>query len=270
VSDDVVARWRRRAAQGLVAVDFDGTLAPIVADPAAARPLPGAVETLAHLAERVAVVAVVSGRPVDFLAERLGPPAGVVLVGLYGLERLVDGVRQVDPRAARWADTVDAVAADARRSAPAGVGVEHKGLSVGLHYRRAPRERAWVERFAATAGPSSGLVAHSGRMSIELRPPVPADKGTVVRELAAGRPAACYIGDDVADRPAFAALAERRAAGAATLSVLVASDETPADLAEAADLVVGSPDEALDLLRSLPGGSTPSAGDQAGSDIRAS
>ena len=52
-----------RPGQALLATDFDGTLAPIVADPRAARPLPGAVPALRRLARAVGTVAVITGRP---------------------------------------------------------------------------------------------------------------------------------------------------------------------------------------------------------------
>jgi trehalose 6-phosphate phosphatase len=71
-----------------VFVDFDGTLAPIVDDPAAARPHAQAVDVLAELADRWGVVAVVSGRPASFLAEHLAGSGSTEFLGLYGLERL--------------------------------------------------------------------------------------------------------------------------------------------------------------------------------------
>ncbi|MGH8991943.1 MAG: trehalose-phosphatase, partial [Acidimicrobiia bacterium] len=95
----------------MVVVDFDGTLAPIVDDPAQARPLPGAVSALGRLAVRLARVAVVSGRPVDFLRRYL-PPPGPDLFGQYGLERLEAGRVVVAPGAREW---MPAVAEAARR-----------------------------------------------------------------------------------------------------------------------------------------------------------
>ncbi|HET7722531.1 MAG TPA: trehalose-phosphatase, partial [Acidimicrobiales bacterium] len=77
-----------------VFTDFDGTLAPIVEDPAAARPLPGVVDALAALAGRYGRVGVISGRPASFLAEHLGG-RGVFLSGLYGLEFVEEGSGEV-------------------------------------------------------------------------------------------------------------------------------------------------------------------------------
>ena len=70
-------RLRARAAEAALCLDFDGTLAPIVDDPADAEALPGTVELLGRLARRFAAVAVVSGRPARFrwhLRSRPGAP----------------------------------------------------------------------------------------------------------------------------------------------------------------------------------------------------
>src|SRR5204862_8302875 len=86
------------AAHAAIVTDFDGTLAPIVDDPDDARALPAARDALARCVPLVARVAVVSGRPVSFLARALGV-AGVERVGVYGLERVVDGEVVADQRA---------------------------------------------------------------------------------------------------------------------------------------------------------------------------
>jgi trehalose 6-phosphate phosphatase len=244
-----------------VVTDFDGTLAPIVEDPAAARPLPGAVEVLGRLAERFGVVAVVSGRPASFLAEHLSPPPGgagpgasrVRMVGVYGLEwRGEDGEITLEPAADRWRPVVEAVVGRLRGAAPRGVTVEPKGLGVTVHWRRAPGEEAWVVASVAAESERTGLVAHPGRMSCELRPDLGIDKGSTIRRLVVGCSAACYLGDDLGDLPAFAALADLAASGAiATASVAVVDAETDPVVPEAADLEVPGPAAALALLRWL-------------------
>lgn len=234
-----------------VLTDFDGTLAPIVDDPEQAVPLPGAAEVLGRLASRYAAVGVVSGRPVRYLQERLGPVGGLLLAGLYGLERARDGEVEVLAEAQPWSEKVEGAAAAAERAAPAGVGVERKGLALTLHFRQAPHHRGWVERFAGEQAAATGLVAHPGRCSVELRPPVNADKGTVVAEVAGGRAAACYLGDDAGDQAAFAALDRLRRAGMFTLAVAVDSPEAPPGLLSAADVVVEGPAGALSFLAAL-------------------
>jgi trehalose 6-phosphate phosphatase len=90
-------------------------------------------------------------------------------------------------------------------------------------------------------------------MSDELVPPIPTDKGRVVRELAGGLDAVCFFGDDVGDIPALEALDELRAAGtvASTLKVVVRSLESSPALLDLADVVVDGPEGAVALMRKL-------------------
>lgn len=246
-----------------VLTDFDGTLAPIVADPSASRPLPEAVEVLHRLARRYRRVAVVSGRPASFLAAHLrlsehddgqASGEGLVAVGLYGLE-VADGDQvTTDPRAAEWQPVVARVAALADESAPAALLVERKGLSLTLHYRAAPHHAEWAHHWAEEQAARTGLVLHAARMSMELRPPLSVDKGTVVRDLVQGLGAACFFGDDLGDLPAFTVLDELSRSGAmATMKVGVRSQEAPPELLEAADVVVEGPVGAVELLTTLAG-----------------
>lgn len=252
-SDEPLRPFLAAPQRAAVLTDFDGTLAAIVDDPAAATPVPGAVDALRALAGRIGVVGVVSGRPVQFLVEQLGDVAGLHLAGLYGLERAVGPEVHTDPTAEAWVAALAAAADDAEAAAPAGVRVERKRLAVTLHVRTAPHHAGWIERFAAEQAARRGLEAHPGRQSVELRPPVPVDKGTVVAGLAAGQAAVAYCGDDRGDLPAFAALERLRAGGAATLAVAARSDESPPELLAAADLIVDGPAGVVELFRRLAG-----------------
>lgn len=234
--------------------DFDGTLAPIVEDPAAARPLPGAPEFLRRLGRQLGLVGVVSGRPVGYLVDRFGgDPTPVRLAGLYGLEEVgADGRVRIRPGSEQWAAAVDQAVAAARVDAPAGLGIEPKGLMVTFHWRRAPETEGWARSFAAVQAAGTGLVAEEGRMSVELRPPVAIDKGTVVGEWCAGLAAACFLGDDRGDLAAFAALDRLAATGGfQALKVAVASPESPGELTRGADFTVPDPAAVLELLEHL-------------------
>jgi trehalose 6-phosphate phosphatase len=252
-----LAPWWTDPARAGVFTDFDGTIAAIVDDPTDAAPLPGATGTLERLAGRYQRVAVISGRPVAYLIERLGGATGVLLYGLYGLERATGGnppAVDIVPGAARWRPIVDRIAARADTEAPAGVGVEHKGLAVTLHVRTAPQHAGWVATWAEARAGETGLVVHPGKKSVELRPPVDANKGTVLTELSAGLDAVCFVGDDRGDLPAFRALTDLARAGATVLRIAVASDEAPVELLAAADLTVEGPSGALGLLEQLATG----------------
>lgn len=231
--------------------DFDGTLSPIVADPALAAPADGVVELLAALGARYRTVAAVSGRPVDFLAERL--PPSVALSGLYGLERLVAGRRVEHPGAEAWRAQVSVAVAEASERGPAGLRVESKGLSVTLHYRGRPELAADTLALARELASGTDLEVRTAKMSVELHPRAGADKGDAVRELAGDAGAVLYVGDDLGDLPAFAALAELRSIGATTLGVAVASAELPAAIRAATDVSVDGQAGVVDLLRSLLG-----------------
>ena len=233
-------------------LDFDGTLAAIVAVPDDARPLPEVPQLLAGLAHRFGLVAVVSGRPAVFLREHLGGIAGVRLLGLYGLEWVADAGRVVThDDARRWRPMLEATAARARSGAPAGVRVEPKGLTVTLHWRGAPEAEDWVRSFCDDERRRVGLVAREARISLELAPPLAVDKGTVVRSLAAGFTAVACFGDDLGDLAAFDALDDLGAAGIAVARVAVVDEESPAAVAAAADIVVEGPQGAVALLGRL-------------------
>ncbi|MDQ2724017.1 MAG: trehalose-phosphatase [Actinomycetota bacterium] len=235
-----------------ILTDFDGTLAPIVDDPSAAVALPGTTEVLARLAQRFGVVGVISGRPVAYLLDRLGSAASALsLRGVYGLERADFGEVGQEEGLAAWRDLLVHVADEADREAPEGVGVERKGLAVTLHARNAPAAAEWMASFAEAVAADQGLATHPGRMSVEIRPPVDIDKGTVVAEMGSGRNAVCFLGDDRGDLPAFAALVDLHATGAATLAVAVSSPEAPEELLDGADVVVDGPEAAQALLRQL-------------------
>jgi len=210
---------------------------------------------LRRLVGHFALVAVVSGRPVEFLLGTLHPPPGLRLAGLYGMEEATaDGSVRFAPGVESWRPVVGAVTELARREAPEGVEVEAKGLTVTLHWRRRPEARPWAEAFAEAARSEQGLVAQPGRMALELRPPVRRDKGTVVADWAPGHAAAACFGDDLGDLPAFAALDELSRAGIAVARVAVVDPESPPEVAARADVTVQGPAGALALLEELAEG----------------
>lgn len=234
----------------LIATDFDGTLAPIVDDPGAAVPLEGTPELLAQLAGQVAEVAVISGRPLSYLTRFFSPP--VTLVGLYGLEVVRDGERIDHPSAGVWRETMADVARGAELHGPDGMRVELKGLSITLHYREHPGIAADVERYANEVAEPAGLWVRPARMSVELHPPIHEDKGTALARLAAAHTGpVVFLGDDVGDVPAFAALDDVAAQGRPVLRIAADSPELPDVLRARADLVVDGPHGVRVALRSL-------------------
>lgn len=245
----LVRTLRSNPARTAILLDFDGTLAPIVDDPARSVPLPGVPEALSRLRGAYGLVAVVSGRPVSYLQAHL--PAGPTLVGLYGLEEVREGEVETHPEAAPWRRVIDDVAAAAVAELPAGVGVEHKGLSLTLHVRPHAELATVVDSWASAAADRFGLHVRRARMSAELHPPVAVDKGTVVSELLKAVDVACFIGDDVGDLPAFDALDRFAMGGGVAVRFVVESTETDPGLRGRADALLAGPPAVLELLQRL-------------------
>ena len=218
-------------------LDFDGVLAPIVEHPEEAHPTTETLRELERLADRYALVAVVSGRAGDDVGRRV-PVHGIRIVGSHGLE--------LDPDADRWRERIAAFA-----DAAGWPDTERKGLAVSFHYRRAEDEEAAREELEEVAdhARADGLVARFGRKVLEVLPPLEANKGTAVAALLAehGLRRALVAGDDTTDLDAFAALDGLELG----VRVAVAADESPPELRDAADIVVSSADEFLELLRCM-------------------
>jgi trehalose 6-phosphate phosphatase len=224
-----------------VLLDFDGTLAPIVSRPELARPVSGAAEVLRSLAGRLALVAIVTGRPSEEVRRRLDVP-GLRIEGVYGLE----GASA--PASSALRSAVEAAAREV-----AGAWVEDKGVTVAVHVREAAdpedamvRLRPPLEAIAAT----SGMQLVPGKRVLELVPAGRPMKGEAVRRLVEGSilSAALYAGDDVADLDAFEAL---RRSVQEPICVAVTGPETPPSLRDATDLVVDGPGGLVELLRGL-------------------
>ena len=241
----------------LVALDFDGTLAPLVADPALARPAAGVVEVLTALGSAVGTLAVITGRPAAVAVELggLADVPGLVVLGHYGLQRWEAGeITSPDPVAGIAG--AREVLADLLGKFPTGVHLEDKEHSLVVHTRRAKDpERA----FEYLRGPlealaqQQGLTLEPGRLALELRPPG-VDKGAALRELVAERSPTVLLlaGDDLGDLSAVAVLHELRAGGLPGLVVCSdADDSTPAQLRDAADLVVAGPDGVVRFLQGI-------------------
>ncbi|HEY6493525.1 MAG TPA: trehalose-phosphatase [Trebonia sp.] len=225
------------SASGLV-LDFDGTLAPIVDDPAtSALPEPVAA-SLRVLTGALGLVAVISGRPVRFLEERVRIP-GIPLLGSYGMEQSWDGERQIDPDAKDWLNQVRAASQrlNAEFAGDRGIRLEEKSVSVAVHWRQATDQAAAAARVREVAGrvaAETGLRLEPGKLVEELRPPVAMDKGSAIARLMSARENLtlfAYAGDDLGDIPALRAVHE---AGGYAL-VIDHGQETDPRLLELAD-----------------------------------
>ena len=250
---DGLAALRADPARALVALDYDGTLAPVVDDPARAVPAAGAADALAALAPRLGRVALVTGRPADVAVSLSGLAdlPGLVVLGQYGLQRWEAGGLTTPEEPPGLADLRGLVPP---LLAPEGAALEDKGLSLVVHTRGCADPTGAQQRLEAplrALAEPRGLEVHRGRMVLELRLPG-SDKRGALLSLADPAPSAVlFAGDDLGDLPAFAAVEELRHRGVPGLTVCSASDEGPPALRERADVVVDGPDGLVALLREL-------------------
>jgi trehalose 6-phosphate phosphatase len=196
-------------------LDFDGTLAPLVPDPAGARLDEAARQALADLScQGRFVVSIVSGRSLDHLHARVGLP-DVVYAGNHGLEIEGRGLSFLEPAAAAARDELRAVTErlESALSAVPGAFVEYKVLTTSVHYRNVAAEDVGrVEQAVREAvGPAAGLFRlGSGKMLWEILPRTEWDKGSAVRwildRLGDEDILSIYFGDDKTDENAFRAL----------------------------------------------------------------
>jgi trehalose 6-phosphate phosphatase len=194
----------------LVACDYDGTLSPIVSDPAKAVPRPESITALRRLSSLARThVAIISGRALKQLSDLIGQTE-FSMVGSHGSE-FGPGFERSLPAEAHALR--DAIAGDLTRIAQGAPGfiVEVKPASVAFHYRNAGDHDAQHALRELLAGPAKrpGVLTHHGKRVVELAV-VEASKGhaiNVLREELVPRPDAVFFaGDDLTDENAFAAL----------------------------------------------------------------
>jgi trehalose 6-phosphate phosphatase len=242
MTPDLVEALRElgRAPSLLVALDFDGTISPLVAVPSAARPVPGALDLMARLAGAPGTeVVLVSGRARRDLATVSGAEGIVTLIGSHGQEIGADLI----PSSAETALLADVRArvADAVGGIP-GIRVEDKPAGLAVHVRgcaEADGARA-VELIRDLALELSGMYCLEGKLVIELSTR-PLDKGSALRALIATDPArrVLFAGDDVTDESAMAVLRPD------DVSIRVGSGES------LARFLVQDPIEMVDVLAAL-------------------
>ncbi len=250
-----------------ILLDIDGTLAPIVRHAADAH-VPEATRTLLiEVSRRYGLVGCVSGRRAA-TARQIVSIGSIAYVGNHGGELLRPGATRVelDPELSAWSQRVRSFAARAYTPEVhrARVRSEDKDAIAAFHWRGAPDEKAAAEqvRGIAERAQEEGFVVHWGRKVLEVRPPVPLDKGLGVTALLSGATGgvegsgvtgALYVGDDTTDVDAFASLQALVVDGKLerALCVAVGSEETPPALLEGADLVIDGQAGVRRLLEAL-------------------
>lgn len=236
----------------VVFLDFDGTLSPIVDDPAAAS-LPDATRQAIEDLQQQAPVVIVSGRDADDVRDRVAVD-GLVYAGSHGFDVIwPDG-----QRTERGREHVERLRRAARRletelADVPGAEIEPKRFAVAVHHRRTPADQvprieAAVDRLVTSDG---ALRRSGGKQVLELRPDLDWDKGHTVlwllTELGLDGTDVLpvYLGDDLTDEDAFEALTAR----GPSLCVVVRGEDD--ERATSARYAISDVAEAAALLRAL-------------------
>ncbi len=250
----------RRRPLGLLS-DVDGTLAPIVPRPEDAR-VPEATRTLLRqLAAKGVKVALITGRRLSTARRTVGLD-DVIYAAQYGLTVWLDGRIETAPGLAEY-EALTRQAEDELQHLSetiSGVQVVNKEGLLAIHYRRAeaPDARKEILKALAHSQAAQRFQVIEGRKVVELRPPIPADKGTALEMLVdrLGVEGVICLGDDVGDIDMFAAMRRLRTEGLAGVTIAAASKEAPPEVKQAADYAVEGPEgiEWLlsEMVRALP------------------
>src|SRR4051812_7557443 len=190
----------------LVASDYDGTLSPIVSDPELAHPDREGLVAIRNLAALPGThVAIISGRALKTLAELVGSPHNVYLVGSHGSEFDPGFAESLPPEKAALRKTLEDQLAVIAQSAP-GFSLERKPASVAFHYRNAEDRAAEAALREILTGPAKlpGVMTHHGKRVVELST-VEGNKAMALQTVRqrTGASADIFLGDDQTDETAF-------------------------------------------------------------------
>lgn len=237
--------------------DVDGTISPIAPTPAQAKVSPLCRHYLARLADQLALVSVISGRAATEVKNMVDIDS-VVYIGNHGLERWLKDSPEPAPELQGYHEVIqDVIEQLTPLLAGEGIVIENKGITASIHYRLSPdplSARRFILNTLENLPQTSRLQMIQDRMSIDLLPPLAANKGTAVRELIgeyALRGGIC-LGDDFTDMQAFkavhAASQERDFRG---IAIAVVSEEIPENLIAEADYTLNGVSDVERFLRWL-------------------
>ena len=245
-TDQITYAWQKspvariQPGEVILVTDFDGTLAEVVQDPAAARARPEALEALEQLVRLLADVIVLSSRTPAQL-ETLVPVSGVRLIGDSGL---------AIPRKAQK-EALDHFNADVSRLLERipGAWLEVKPASTAVHFRNTALSGEQMISLLQPLLDGARLEAALGRKVIEVHAPK-AGKGSALAALLPGEDpggVVCF-GDDENDRSMFEYISSL---DIPHMCIGVWSPEAPPNLFERCDLVVPGPAGATAVLQEI-------------------
>lgn len=239
---NILQNWISKPRVGIVS-DMDGTLSHIVDKPDDAAVTPKNRELLAQLHEQLDLVALLSGRGVKDLAERVGLPQ-LTYVGNHGMDHWEDGKVIVAPEIAKFRPNLEEAITALEAHLIDGMWIEDKQTTLSVHYRNTANPSDVAQAFESTAdkvAKDNNLEAFAGRMIFEIRPAVKINKGVAFEHLITTHnlDAAMYIGDDTTDVDAFIIAKHLRETDQCySLAIGVDSDDVPASVVENSDFMV--------------------------------
>jgi trehalose 6-phosphate phosphatase len=239
--------------------DFDGTLSEFADTAAEAMIIDENARALERLANRVTLVALVSGRGTADLRSRFERP-WLQYYGSHGLDRWHDNAVQILPAAQAWRAPLEQLLAEFTPPPDTGVYIENKGLTASVHYRLTadpPMMRARLLEQLQPLCARYGFVLSEGRYIWEIKPPLNLSKGTAVQALVEDHQldGVVFLGDDVTDLSAMAYLRSLRVEErVTTLSVgVIHHDSEPAGIRELCDITAFGPFDVAKLLLWIAG-----------------
>lgn len=213
-----ISQRLREAGNVLLLLDYDGTLTPIVDRPDLAILASDTRETLLRLSRREKyIIGIISARSLEDVKDKVSFDE-FIYAGNHGLEIRGPTLNFVHPEAQQLTGTIDQVYLWLQESLHriSGVFIEHKGLSLTVHYRLTPENlvaevKNTVEGISRPFLESGTLLISPGKMALEVRPRVSWDKGKAIYKLQEAFPQVTmtfYFGDDTADEAGFTAVQE--------------------------------------------------------------
>ena len=253
---DSITKILRRTPFGLI-TDVDGTISNIAPTPQAAEVSPLCRHALAILVQRLALVAAISGRPAVEVRNMIKVD-GMVYIGNHGLERWEKGNLNPSEDIADYSAVITATINELTSvlSRP-GIILEDKGITATIHYRLCSNHQAAKQKIMAAlkkVTPAKRLRIISGKMSINLLPPVDINKGTAVIKLIKeySLRAGVYLGDDVTDIDAFKAIrSASRNSDFQGFTIGVTSREMPKRLLDESDFTLNGINDVARFLEWL-------------------
>jgi trehalose 6-phosphate phosphatase len=241
---------------GLI-TDIDGTIAPTIPNILQAEITESNRRYLSELAIKLALVAVVSGRQSREVKDMVGL-ADVVCIGHYGMEWWDNNQTIIYPDVKVYLPSIRAVAKELEiLSSIDGLIIQDKWATISIHYNLTSKPNIVKKRILELLSKSpnmKNLCIMEEKMNIGIIPSVDIDKGTAVANLIRQHKlrGAIFLGDDIADVPAFRAIRlARQNTDFDGLAILVTSKETRQDIVAEADFTLDSVRKTETLLKWL-------------------